>query len=101
MSRHHCQTILGDLTCLQTQVRLVSICDMNVRIVSADFSQGYLSCLRKNSAKPQGLPVRCDVSIGPYRDMQKRNDYFDLMAEIISIPKEPPLLKKEDTLIPR
>ena len=90
VSVEHHQDLRQKLMCRYSQIRLVSICDTKARFLSANFSHAYLRCLA-NIPAVQGLPVAMDVNIGPYYEMEKKEDFQRFMRQLVDVPISPPV----------
>ncbi|KAL6715203.1 hypothetical protein ACLMJK_007467 [Lecanora helva] len=69
-------------------VRLVSICGIHARILSTNFSHGYLKCLYQRDGAPQDSP-KCSLHIGAYHELREESSFLALMTDLVSIPKAP------------
>lgn len=61
-------------------MRLVSLCAYEARVVSAVFSLAYPRCMPNQD-------VACRIHIAEYRDFNIRQDFLDLMEELIATPR--------------
>lgn len=65
---------------------MVSICNTKARVISADFSYGYLKCIASAEKEAKGQPVSCQIEVGEYYDLADREDLVELTKELAWIP---------------
>ena len=69
----------------------MSICDTKARVLSADFSHGFLKYLAIRRDDGKGLPETMDVDIGPYFVMSQKEELLRFMGKIADVPVSPPV----------
>ena len=70
---------------------MVSICDTKARVLSADFSHGFLKYLATRKDDGKGLSTTLDVDIGPYFEMSQKEELLRFMRKIVDVPIPPPM----------
>ena len=69
----------------------MSICDNKARILSANFSHGFLKYLATRRDDGKGLPMTIDLEIGAYFNMSDKQEFLRFMREIVDVPISPPV----------
>ena len=67
------------------QVRLISICGLHARIVSAIFSREYLRFAYLPEISHFNRRVTCDVSVEDYQDARSKEGFLYLMSRISEV----------------
>ena len=70
------------------QVRLISICDTQARIVSAKFSREYLRFVSKRVVPREDHRICCDISVEDYQDLQDKEKFLYMLGRISEIPAQ-------------
>ena len=69
---------------------MVSICDTKARVLSANFSHGFLKYLATRRDDGKDLPMNMDIDIGPYFEMSEKEELLRFMWKIVDVPISPP-----------
>ena len=68
----------------------MSICETKARVLSANFSHGFLKYLATRRDDGEGLPMTMDVDVGPYFEMSEKEEVVRFMRKIVDVPVSPP-----------